>query len=171
MIAEVITAKDGQAIYNYFSRKGFNIKEGNISELNSYIGKDYSFIVSWIAPGIVNGKTKRRRGIFINFPTSKIYYPLILTSAYGETKMPITIRVLGYVKPEIFSEIKPYTKVGYFTGRTKGCSCNARQARCRRDMSQFRSVMELYYDAHNGYPSSLQVLESDKKCGSDTKFY
>jgi len=169
MIAEVITAKNSQAIYNYFSQKGFNIKQGSISELNFYIEKNYSFVVSWIASGITSKEIRGQRGIFISFPTSKIYYPLILTSAYGETEIPITIRVLGHVKPEIFSEIKPYTEVSYFTERTKGFG-GARSARCQSDIGQFRAIMELYYDSHNNsYPSSLQELENDKEWGDETK--
>jgi len=157
MVAEVITAKNSQAIYNYFSQKGFNIKHGSITELNSYVEKDYSFVVSWIASGTISDETRGQRGIFVGFPTSKIYYPLILTSAYGETEIPITIRVLDHVKPEIFSEIKPYTKISYFTERTKGFG-GARGARCQADMYQFRLIMEIYYDDYNSYPSSLQEL-------------
>jgi len=157
MVAEVITVKSSQAIYNYFSKKGFNIKEGSISELNSYIEKDYSFVVSWIASGIGGEENKGQRGIFISFPTPKIYYPLILTSAYGETEIPITIRVLDHVKPEIFSEIKPYTEVSYFTKRTKSFG-GARGARCQADLAQFRPMLEIYYDDHGSYPSSIQEL-------------
>ena len=168
MVAEVITAKNGQAIYNYFSQKGFSIKQGSISELNSYIEKDYSFVVSWIASEAVSEESRGQRGIFVSFPTSKVYYPLILTSAYGEREIPITIRVLDHVKPEIFSEIKPYTEVSYFTERTKGYG-GARDARCTADMTQFRSLMELYRDDHNRYPVSLQELENDKEREDETQ--
>lgn len=169
MVAEVITAKNSQAIYNYFFQKGFNIKEGSISELNSYIEKDYSFVVSWIASGMVNEESRGQRGIFVSFPTSKIYYPLILTSAYGETEIPITIRVLGHVKPEIFPEIKPFTEISYFTERTKGYG-GARELRCKADMAQFITIMELYYDEHNySYPSSIQELLTDKLYGNQAK--
>ncbi|MDI6603143.1 MAG: DUF2330 domain-containing protein [Patescibacteria group bacterium] len=168
MIAEVITAKNSQAIYNYFSQKGFNIKQEGISELNSYIEKDYSFVVSWIASGAVSEESRGQRGIFMSFPTSKIYYPLILTSAYEDLEVPITIRVLDHVKPEIFSEIKPYTEVSYFTERTKGHG-GAREARCYSDMAQFKSLMEMYRLDHNRYPSSLQELENDKERGDEAK--
>lgn len=165
MIAEVITAQNSQAIYDYFSRKGFNIKQGSISELNSYIKENYSFVVTWIAPEAVTEKNRGQRGIFISFPTSKIYYPLKLTSAYGELKVPITIRVLGHVRPEIFSEIKPYTEISYFTEKYGG----KYETKCLADMNEFRWIMELYYQAHGSYPSSLQKLKSDEELGDDTK--
>ncbi len=159
MVSEVITAKDSQAIYNYFSQRGFNIEPGNITELDFYIEKDYSFVISWINPK--SASNKGERGIFVSFPVSKIYYPLILTSAYGEAEIPVTIRVVGHVKPEIYPEIKPYTEVSYFTERTKS-SGGARGRRCIADMNQIRSEMQIYELEHGSYPSSLEeLLEND----------
>lgn len=160
MVSETITAKNGEAIYDYLSQKGFNVQRGRVEEINSYIKENYSFVVSWIA----NNENVGQRGIYINFPTDKIYYPLILTSAYGDSKLPIIIRVLGYVKPEIFSSIKPYTKVDYFTERT-GYSGGVASAKCRADMDQLRSVLEVYrYSSkENLYPQSIQETEDGAK--------
>jgi len=168
MVAEVITAKDGQAIYNYFSQKGFHIKPGAIPKLNSYIEKEYSFVVAWITSEAINKENKEQRGIFISFPTSKIYYPLVLTSIYGELEIPITIRVLDHVKPAIFSEIESYTEVSYFTKRPKGYGV-ARKVLCISDMAQLRTIMVLFYDDHNRYPFSLQELKEDKELGGEVK--
>lgn len=160
MISEVITAKDSQAIYNYFSQKGFEIEQGSITELDSYIEKDYSFVVSWITPELANKRNKGERGIFISFPVPKIYYPLILTSAYGEAEIPVTIRVAGHVEPEIYPEIEPYTKVNYFTERTIGRGHV--EARCISDMLQIRTPLEIHYANYGSYPSSLEeLLEND----------
>jgi len=64
---------------------------------------------------------KEQRGIFITFPAPKhgfyrrkIYYPLIPTSIYESKTIPIEIRVLGFVKPRIYSKIKGYTEVSYW---------------------------------------------------------
>jgi len=158
MIAEVITAKNSRAIYDYFSQKGFYIKQGSITELNSYIEKDYSFVVSWITPGLNIEENNGQRGILITFPSSKIYYPLILTSAYGETKIPIVIRVLDHVKPEIFSEIKHYTKISYFIERTSARS-GARGRRCVSAIDQLRTVLTYYHADHGEYLTSSRELE------------
>ncbi|MEA3343434.1 MAG: hypothetical protein U9Q92_04660, partial [archaeon] len=45
-------------------------------------------------------------GVFIGFPTEKIYYPLKPTSVYGDTKIPMVIYVMGHVTPELYPEIK-----------------------------------------------------------------
>lgn len=63
---------------------------------------------------------KRIRGtgnilsVFISFPTDKIYYPLKPTSVYGSKRVPATIYVMDYVKPELYPEIKAYSEVDYF---------------------------------------------------------
>ena len=52
--------------------------------------------------------------VFISFPTEKMYYPLKPTSVYGSKRVPAVIYVMDYVKPELYSEIKPYTETNYF---------------------------------------------------------
>lgn len=157
MTAEIITSKKAEALYNYLERKGINIKEDSIPKLENYIGKEYAFIVSWLSP---EENTKgESRGIHVSFPSSEIYYPLYLTSAYGEEKIPITIRVLGHVEPDLFSEIEPYTTTEYFTNRTEPASGHkAKMARCTSYAGQTRALLEIYYGDHDGYPYSLNEL-------------
>lgn len=133
--SEVITAKTSSGLYDYLKGKGLNTEPGSISVLNTYIGKDYSFVVSWvtgdsIAPSDGSNHTlnsiipfdaytdsyvqnKNQKGIFVSFPTDKIYSPLIPISAYSSGVHPETIRVIGHVSPDIYKDIKPYTTVSY----------------------------------------------------------
>lgn len=46
--SEIITAKTADSLYNYLKDKGLKIERASIPILNNYIGKDYSFVVSWI---------------------------------------------------------------------------------------------------------------------------
>ena len=55
------------------------------------------------------------RIVEISFPIDKIYFPLKLTSVYGSTIVPATIRVMGLVSPEIPNDISSYTKVTYYS--------------------------------------------------------
>lgn len=116
MVTEVITAETGAGLYNYFQEKGLKIGEGSIPVLDNYIGKKYSFVVSWMNK--FNGS--EQKGIFISFPTEKMYFPLMPTSVYGGKIIPISIRVIGYVSPEIFADIREYTNVGYYTENFAG---------------------------------------------------
>jgi hypothetical protein len=161
MVAEVLTAKTDQALYDYLSEKGLKIERGAISVFNQYIGKDYSFVVSWISSEKPEELTGGERGIYITFPTSKIYYPLIPTSAYEKKTIPITIRVLDYVKPNIYWGIRPYVKTEYFTKPEMYVGYIS--ARCQADIMQLRAVLEIYNSNYNIYPFSLEELKNKDK--------
>jgi hypothetical protein len=105
------------------------IQEGALTSLNGYIGEDYTFVVSWISlpeavvvptdysweyPYRMISPYMRQPGVFVTFPTDKIYYPLVPTSAYGSTKIPVVLYVLGHVTPDAFNEIRSYTRTNYF---------------------------------------------------------
>ena len=46
--SEIITAKTASGLYDYLRTKGLKIESGAIPVLDKYIGKEYSFIASWI---------------------------------------------------------------------------------------------------------------------------
>jgi len=46
--SEIITAKTANGLYDYFQNKGLKIEKGSIPILDNYIGKEYSFVASWI---------------------------------------------------------------------------------------------------------------------------
>lgn len=109
---EIITAKNAQALYNYLDNKNLKVDEEAIPALGTYIGEEFTFVVSWFSgEEFSNGE---QRGIFVRFPTKKIYYPLLLTSVYGSKVVPITIRIIGYVSPEISKDLKTFTKINYY---------------------------------------------------------
>jgi len=122
---EIITAKTAKALRQYLQNKNLKVEITSIPALNYYIGKEYTFVVSWISKTNNNIITpyyqsttpphqSGQRGVFVTFPTKKIYYPLILTSVYGSEVIPITIRIIGFVSPKVFKDIKDYTKISYF---------------------------------------------------------
>lgn len=52
IVSEIITAKTATGLYDYLISKGLKIESGAIPVLDNYIGKDYSFIASWISQPI-----------------------------------------------------------------------------------------------------------------------
>lgn len=121
VITELITAEDGKAFYDYLMDQGINISKEGIPVLKHYIGKDYTFVVSWLSPeeqeeereDIGPYYRRRRPAIFVSFPTKKPFYPLIPTSIYGSKEVPTTVYLNGLYKPKIFNNIKPYTETSY----------------------------------------------------------
>lgn len=132
--SEIVTARTAQGFNEYFSKKGLQIESSSIPVLQNYIGKDYSFVVSWIEGSspvsddpaseisgipIPGGYSKikpdvNQKGVFVSFPTEKIYFPLMPTSVYGSKIVPAEIRVLGHVTPDVFADIKSFTKTEYY---------------------------------------------------------
>lgn len=115
--SEIITAKTANGLFDYLKAKGLKIESGSIPVLDNYIGKEYSFIASWIsAPEIVVSADYQsaQRGVFVTFPTNDIFFPLLPTSVYGSKTVPATIRIMGYVTPKVFQDIKSFTTTSYF---------------------------------------------------------
>jgi hypothetical protein len=192
--SEIITATTAQGFNEYFSKKGLKIESSSIPVLQNYIGKEYSFVVSWMEqkelfltnedivkiirsgswsgnmqldanaqtqafelvqnlnkkyPGFsergtqegLDGKnklsdietnelkqgikdhseilqmlnnSKNQKGVFVSFPTEKIFFPLMPTSIYGSKTVPAEIRVMGHVTPDVFADIESFTKTEYY---------------------------------------------------------
>jgi len=112
IVSEIITAKTATGLYDYLKSKGLKIESGSIPVLDIYIGKEYSFVASWINPS--ENVISAQRGVFVTFPTKNIYFPMLPTSVYGSKTVPVTIRVIGHVSPKVFQDIKSYTKTEYY---------------------------------------------------------
>ncbi len=116
MTSEIVSAKTADGLYQYLKDKSLKIDQGSIPVLDSYIGRDYSFIVSWINSESNIIGTEIERGVFVSFPTDRLYFPLQPTSVYGEVSVPADIRVIGHVTPDFPESLEQYSSVGYYIG-------------------------------------------------------
>ena len=57
---------------------------------------------------------RKKVGIFLTFPTDKVFYPLLPTSVYGSRSIPVKLYLLGYFEPKVYPEIKSYAKTSYY---------------------------------------------------------
>lgn len=62
----------------------------------------------------------QKRGVSITFPTDKIFFPLKPTSVYGDKVIPIDVRIMGYVKPDLPDNIKNNSSITYYTNNKAG---------------------------------------------------
>ena len=113
MTVQVITATDGTAIFDYLANNGLEITQGLVPQLDDYVGRNYSFVVTWISG---SQAYVREPGVIVGFPTEEAYYPLMLTSIYGNSVIPMGIVVKGHVSPRIYDYIEPYADVKYMRG-------------------------------------------------------
>lgn len=115
IIAEKITAKDGEALLSYLQSKGIGIKRGALPVLDNYIGKDYTFIVAWLKKSITTAEDIPR-GLYLKFPAREIYYPLYPTSIYGDKYIPITLYIAGFCSPKFYEKIADWSQTNYWIG-------------------------------------------------------
>jgi len=47
--SEIVTAKTANGLYDYLKNKGLKVESGSIPVLDNYIGKEFSFVTSWIS--------------------------------------------------------------------------------------------------------------------------
>lgn len=69
--------------------------------------------ISFLTVRELGGKGNKL-GVFIGFPTEKLYYPLKPTSVYGSKRVPAVIYVMDYVEPELYPDIESETSTNYF---------------------------------------------------------
>lgn len=135
LTTELVSATDVYSLEVFLSQKGLDLPEKSRKLLDNYIGQEYSFVVSFISD--IDAFNEERRsmddyyyhprywhypnywtmdsiGVYVDFPTEKIYYPLMLTAIYDELIIPTNIYVAGFVEPILFDEIKNDVKVNYF---------------------------------------------------------
>lgn len=73
--SEIITAKTANGLYDYLKDKGLKVESGSIPVLDNYIGKEFSFVVSWISsPEKIISAEDIKNNLYIYF-SSKYRYP------------------------------------------------------------------------------------------------
>ena len=114
---ELIEVDDSESFNKYISGKGLSFSGTPKSLIDEYIGKNYSFVLFWISD---LEKFKKHTmaesgwgmgmftniGVYVSFPSEKIYYPMKLTSAYGDKIIPVQLYIVGYAEPEFYDEIE-----------------------------------------------------------------
>lgn len=105
LASELISAQDSAAIDSYLSDKGLDLASAADEQLDAYVGQEYSFVVSWITNMSEFQSMSHQQygytgtvymlGVSVTFPAERMYYPLKLTSIYGNREIPMVIQVLG----------------------------------------------------------------------------
>ena len=143
--SELVYANTSVALDLYLDEKNISLPENATEIIDEYIGKEYSFVVSWISDLETFKKEAYGEnyqdiyywnyqddphyifGLTVTFPTEEIFYPMRLTSIYGDKVIPILIQVNGHVTPEnnydgintdyysSYTEIEINTKSSEFT--------------------------------------------------------
>ncbi|MCK5773209.1 MAG: hypothetical protein KAH57_05425 [Thermoplasmata archaeon] len=112
--SELISASSGESVYQYMRSRGLDVEDGMIGPLDHYVSNDFSFILTWLED---LEDERVQPGIYVEFPTDRIFYPMLLTSLYGDEKVPVNIVIVGAAIPDLNQEIKNDATVRYYQGR------------------------------------------------------
>ncbi len=109
--AESVTAGSAAALAAHLADKGAALPEEELSAFEPYLSGDYVLVLVWIAsreelrqefPDYAAGASRTARWpcVYVEFPTDRAFYPLRPTGTYGEARIPVSLFVIGYVKPD-----------------------------------------------------------------------
>jgi len=113
LATELISAKNSDSLEAYLAQKKLTIPPRFKKLLGNYIDREYSFVASYISDPVLFNQMEHQLGIYVTFPTSKMFFPLQPTSIYGQSEIPIKIYALNYVNPETYNSIASTTKIKY----------------------------------------------------------
>jgi len=123
LATEVIKADDVVRFESYLNARGTNLSDEAESFLTEYMGKDYSFVVSWIsdpeeAREVTGNNDYYYRqtnpiGVFVRFPSENVFFPLKPTAYYGTDSFPVIVNVKGFFNPEIYQNVKESTTISH----------------------------------------------------------
>jgi len=117
LMSEVVSAKDASALSGYLAAQNLSLPDGSLTMLDDYIAKDYSFVVTSVenvtayreqfpsqssgisGPVYTESGSDDALGVFVRFPTDRIFFPLKPTRAYGNRTVPLLLTVNGFVTP------------------------------------------------------------------------
>lgn len=112
LATELVTANNSEAIRSYLNQEGLDLPANTGSILEEYIGGDFCFAVSWISDvdQFVESASQEDYdfydlGVSMGFPSENIFFPLKLTSVYGDEAIPILINIID---PVVIAPSQPF---------------------------------------------------------------
>lgn len=125
LTTELTGTNSSSGLRDYLAGMQLSLPSGASGIIDEYVGKDCSFVISRIsnmtefldtAPVIYDYTTAYYSvGVAVSFSTDQIFYPLRLTSTYGNAEVPMLIQVIGHVSPRASAgrmHIEPHYMVG-----------------------------------------------------------
>lgn len=109
---EVLSTQYTAALAGYLEDRNLELDDDSYQVIGEYIGEDYAFVASWVSnvtqflseTDMLYDPSSESHyyefGFFVEFPTERMYYPLRLTSVYGDTVVPMLLQVIGHVEPD-----------------------------------------------------------------------
>ncbi len=129
--AETITAESPEALSDYLKEKKAGLGENDLKPFERYLTADYVLVVVWIDskaqlikqfPEYTSDETLhtgRWPCLYVEFPTKRVFYPLLPTSVYGDKEIKIDVVAIGYFAPDSNSKLAGNFRPRYYKQPTR----------------------------------------------------
>lgn len=100
LATEIVEANSSLSLKNYLKSHSLTLPDNDSEILAEYIDKNYSFSISWIndTQKFVEEADPDYQyydlGVCLGFPVERIFFPLKLTSLYGDLAIPIILQII-----------------------------------------------------------------------------
>jgi hypothetical protein len=108
LTTSVLSANTSADMQGYFQLNGMTIPSEDLALIDEYIEDGFAFVATRISDVAAfrssasamseGGITYYMMGVEADFRTDRIFFPLKLTSGYGDAEIPIVVQVLGLVE-------------------------------------------------------------------------
>ena len=129
--AELITADSIDHVADYLRRKNVETAGEGLKTFAPYLSDKYTLVTAWISSRekLVEkfGRHKTKQGpqwpsLYVECPAKKPFYPMRPTSGYGKKSVQVSLFLLGWLIPDMWSppEVRKssgYWDIRYFQGR------------------------------------------------------
>lgn len=127
--SETVSINSLEGLRSYLQKHKIKMDSDELKSFSPYLKDNYTLVVTWISskkallkefPTYLDNKssTDRHPCVYVEFPSEKPFYPMRLTSGYGENKMRIYLTVLGYVKPIVNESLSNNISFDHFFGKS-----------------------------------------------------
>lgn len=127
---EAVTAVSLDDLTAYLGRNKVQVPRDDLASFGPYLSDQYVLVVAWITsrekllrefPDYRKKHLGPGRGrypcLYIEFPTDRLFYPMRPTSGYGKVVTPVTVFVIGHVRPETSPAMAGHLKTTYHRRR------------------------------------------------------
>lgn len=114
LVSELVEAKDAQALEEYLKARSCTLPKPVADKLPAVLDGKTSLVVSWA----VKEKLSKSLAVQIDFPAERPFYPMKLTSVYGDKAPAVDLKVQGWRKVPGLKDLRRgyydrYTRVLY----------------------------------------------------------
>lgn len=122
IIFEIVSLSNENAFTRYLNSNNLTLNSATNTVIDSYLNKNYTMIFGWIEniteykDWLAKNRIERPiLNIKLSFPTKKIFFPLKISSVFGDQEVEVLLHIKKMVSPVLYPEIKNFTHITYKT--------------------------------------------------------